>query len=138
MRGGLASYHGTTTREIDPRLSIGACYHFMETESYRWEAGVELTPDTGNFGDNNYTVVSGHFVGFLGEDGSFYWKAGGGMIYETSGSRTQGFGVMEAGGGLYLAIAQAYHLFAGLSMQFPVGTDINAQSILLVNAGLDF
>jgi hypothetical protein len=137
LRFGATNYMGTTTRDVDPRILIGGYYHFGESDTHRWEAGIDLTPDLDNFGENGYKVVSGHYMGFIGDRGLFYWKAGGGAIYETRGSASETFGLLEAGGGMWLEMGQDSGIFAGLTLQLPIGSDVNAPTVLVINGGLD-
>ena len=63
---------------------------------------------------------------------------GGGAIFETRGPDSATFTVIEAGGGLWLEISESSGLFAGATIQVPIGDGVNVPFLLVGNAGFDF
>jgi hypothetical protein len=138
LRFGAIGYLESTTDDVSPRALLGAYCHFGESETTRFEAGVDFTPDVENAGDSYYVVADLHFTGFIGSSGSVYYRLGGGGIFETRGKTTATVGMLDVGGGVWVRVNEKTGIFAGVTAQFPVGEELNVPVVVLVSGGVDF
>jgi len=125
---------------VDPRLTVGCYYHFLEKDTSRVEVAFDLTPDIGNFGNNGYSMLTGDYVRFLGGMETFCVKVGGGTFLEINEDRTYFFLLAEAGGGIWVGLGENVSLFASATLQMPLAAaeDVNVPYFLTVHCGIDF
>jgi hypothetical protein len=107
------------------------------------ELALDLAPDLANFGENQYFAVSGNYMQFLGEEGTFYWKAGGGVVAELAegspGSDWNKYLVLEGGGGIWLPIGEDLNTYLTAVVQLPFGEDFERPAtVFAVTYGMDF
>ena len=135
----------TSADDMDPRVTLGAYARFLESDTGRLEAGVDVVPDFGTAPRMNlYVSFAADYVGFIGE-GGLYWKAGGGGILEIQDEKMFFLMLMEGGVGFWIPfqredVTQAF--VVNVMLQRPMiataDSENNAELLLAITAGYEF
>ena len=142
-RGGVVMYLAAD-EAVTPRLTVGAYGRMLESDTGRLEAAIELTPDLQNMDRQNlYLMLAADYVGFVSD--MLYWKAGGGGIIETQGSKNFFILTIEGGMGMWFPVGEdedaGTAAVANLMLQLPIsvtGGTANAKMALAITGGYEF
>jgi hypothetical protein len=141
-RGGVVMYLGAK-KAVTPRLTFGGYGRMLESETGRLEAAIELTPDLQNMDRQNlYLMLAADYVGFISD--LLYWKAGGGGIIETQGSKNFFILTIEGGMGMWFPVGEedsGAAAVANVMLQLPIavqGGEENAKAALAITGGYEF